>query len=925
MSLLPYGSAPPSRKTVYSPADFVVAPLLSGVKADYYTTGTNDHVQINAAITAANALTNGGTVELRTGTYVLGATIVPLNNVWLRGQGMFSTVITTGANANYSLIDNYSVHNPASPWQNAILSDFTLDGTNQNPAIASKGINSNALVDCKFMRINCHDTTATGLGADDYQSVTVTECEVKNCGYTNKHTITAASWAANVFTFTVPSHGYSVGNSIVITGMVPILYNGTYKVTSVTDANNFTIGSSNNSGGLNFTLDPGTATTFGVTSDSLIGHNGIGIATGSLTAESMIITNNFCSGNQNNNFLSEADTNTTGTNATYIWSNNVSVSAGSIGYLNTGTPNVQCNNNYDYGSPTAASANQVSASKTITAASWSGGVATFTTSTSHGYAVGNNVSILSMTPSAYNGYYVVQSVTSTTFTVNITSDPGTATVFGQSQIVTHPVDGSSFIDNVFAYNLNYGVKLPSQSNGIMVKNNVIKGSYNYGIQSNSSYSQFTGNRIYNCGRQGVLLITGGGDQAPMSRVDISSNHIYNNGQRVANSDGIDLNGSSSSSAFLQHITIHDNQIFDDQPTQTQRYGVILRSGGTLTNISVFNNDLSTNLTAGILVQNTGDKIFVDNNVGVNPLGKSDLGNITGSTTFDSSLASYFTGTLTGNITAVMPSNAVEGATMTWLLTQDATGGRTITLPANAVASGTLVTSLTASANDIYNWVYDTGTSKWRQQTVSALSTGTVPAASKIIDVNGNPVLDVTATASAIAGFRITNNVSGGTVTLANSNTGNSATVIQGSGSGLMVLQPASNSTNALRFRSSGGSNTHLLYDSSNGRFAIGSGTTPVDVLSVTGNVNLLAAGNKLLIATGSNASVGTGTLTAGTVTISTTAVTANSKIFLQDTSNSITNVGTLTAPSSGITAGTSFVVTSTLALDTSTFNWLIIN
>ena len=81
--------------------------------------------------------------------------------------------------------------------------------------------------------------------------------------------------------------------------------------------------------------------------------------------------------------------------------------------------------------------------------------------------------------------------------------------------------------------------------------------------------------------------------------------------------------------------------------------------------------------------------------------------------------------------------------------------------------------------------------------------------------------------------------------------------------------------------------------------------------------------SKLSIATGTNASAGTGTLVGGTVTISTTAVTSSSLIFLQDTSSSITNVGTLTV--SAKTAGTSFTVTSTMALDTSTFNWFIIN
>jgi hypothetical protein len=91
---------------------------------------------------------------------------------------------------------------------------------------------------------------------------------------------------------------------------------------------------------------------------------------------------------------------------------------------------------------------------------------------------------------------------------------------------------------------------------------------------------------------------------------------------------------------------------------------------------------------------------------------------------------------------------------------------------------------------------------------------------------------------------------------------------------------------------------------------------------INGNLQLGTAGNKLLIATGSNASAGTGTLSGGTVTISTTAVTASSLIFLTDTSGG-TNLGTLSVGT--ITAGTSFVVNSSNALDSSTFNWHLIN
>jgi len=82
----------------------------------------------------------------------------------------------------------------------------------------------------------------------------------------------------------------------------------------------------------------------------------------------------------------------------------------------------------------------------------------------------------------------------------------------------------------------------------------------------------------------------------------------------------------------------------------------------------------------------------------------------------------------------------------------------------------------------------------------------------------------------------------------------------------------------------------------------------------------------LKLATGKTSSTsGTGTLVAGTATIATTAVATNSMVFATSTNNSLTNVGALTAPLSGITAGTSFTVTSTNVLDTSTFNWFIIN
>jgi len=82
---------------------------------------------------------------------------------------------------------------------------------------------------------------------------------------------------------------------------------------------------------------------------------------------------------------------------------------------------------------------------------------------------------------------------------------------------------------------------------------------------------------------------------------------------------------------------------------------------------------------------------------------------------------------------------------------------------------------------------------------------------------------------------------------------------------------------------------------------------------------------KLNFATGANTSTGTsGAMSSGAVTVSNTSVTSSSKILAYPAV-----LGTVTLPQayyiSAITAGTSFVITSQSATDTSTWNYVIIN
>ena len=89
-----------------------------------------------------------------------------------------------------------------------------------------------------------------------------------------------------------------------------------------------------------------------------------------------------------------------------------------------------------------------------------------------------------------------------------------------------------------------------------------------------------------------------------------------------------------------------------------------------------------------------------------------------------------------------------------------------------------------------------------------------------------------------------------------------------------------------------------------------------------GNHIASVAGDGFQIKEGSNAKMGTAVLIAGAATVSTTAVGANSRIFL--TGNDDGGTPGWVRVSARV-AGTSFTITSSSALDTSTIAWVIID
>lgn len=143
----------------------------------------------------------------------------------------------------------------------------------------------------------------------------------------------------------------------------------------------------------------------------------------------------------------------------------------------------------------------------------------------------------------------------------------------------------------------------------------------------------------------------------------------------------------------------------------------------------------------------------------------------------------------------------------------------------------------------------------------------------------------------------------------------------------LYLDGRSGAVNRIRFTTDGGATTSelRLRDDTAGvdRITLTSSllTSAVPV-SITGNLTLNTAGNKISIKEGTNAAMGVATLVLGTVVVSTTVVTATSRIQLTAQS-----LGTITVPSalgvSARTAGTSFTILASQLTDTSVIAWEI--
>lgn len=182
--------------SIYSPATLVVAPVSSGYKADYYTDGANDEVQINQAIVAAAAIK--GSILLKSGIYTINATIVPLSNAKIQGEGL-STVLS-GSGNGFSIIQNLATL--GSPLSNIEICDLKIDGSNVTSTAGYtplvKGIYIQYINRLLIHGVYVYNTYATGIGADFLVDSVIDRCVVDSCGVNGAATGQAGTGANGI-------------------------------------------------------------------------------------------------------------------------------------------------------------------------------------------------------------------------------------------------------------------------------------------------------------------------------------------------------------------------------------------------------------------------------------------------------------------------------------------------------------------------------------------------------------------------------------------------------------------------------------------------------------------------------------------------------------------------------------------------------
>jgi FG-GAP-like repeat len=242
--------------------------------------------------------------------------------------------------------------------------------------------------------------------------------------------ITAASWSANTVTIMAPNT-FSAGQKVVIAGMTPAGYNGVFTIATA-NATSFTYTLSVNPG------EPGGTTP--ITAANWASNVATITAANTFTAgQTVVITGMTPSGYNGTYTIASA----TPTDFTYA------LGASQVSATGFGTATLT-------GAPlgTATTANRTltitPVALPITAATWSAGTASITAANS--FSAGQTVVIAGVTPTGYDGMFLITGANATSFTYALPSDPGgngatfgTASPAGSAIITLTVTDGNGGI------------------------------------------------------------------------------------------------------------------------------------------------------------------------------------------------------------------------------------------------------------------------------------------------------------------------------------------------------------------------------------------------------------------------------------------------------------------------------------------------
>ena len=654
-TLLDDVDAPTARATlgVQGIAQAVIATVSSGFVADYYCDGTDDQVQIQAASNAVNAA-GGGMVWVREGTYSINDSIIPKDNVWIHGSGMFSTIFAGTVNCITGIINGSTV-------TDCTLSDFKMDGTNMlsgSNIVTLKGINGQNWTRLRVENVYCYNTPASGFGSDFLIDSSFTNCIAENCG---RQPNTGGHSGFGIGTGGFANESCQFVNCIAI--------GATYTGFLIEEQgiNTFT----NRDYQFQLTNCIATGNTHGF---KIAG------------TPAVTMTNCKSYGNTEKGFyviyfalrdihdvkMIGCDSYENGTSG-ILWSNDngeVSRNGEIIGG--------HVFNNGNWGIFSGGSTHLKVRDVYVFNNDWDG--------------------IKYYISDASGNVRKAVDISGNTVYNNGLNPSGAGTTHGiRIFAATGDIRGLSVKDN-FIFD---DQATPTQGFGVYASGSIYD-------------ADISGNQGDHLVKTGIYIDET--DAVTTTGLRVNDNTMKNCGQggTAFQNDGIRIIGSNAS-GFVDGAIFSGNRCYDDQVTKTQQYGLVLKS--YIKNSLVTDNDFRGNAAGAIndgSDVSAGWTNQIVNNKGYNPTEPYANGTITGTTlTVNRANGDFQTMTLANNVTLTVTSGSQIGDRLVLMITQDGTGSRTITWPGNvSLTASSFVLSTSAGTTDTISFVW-TG-STWRE-------------------------------------------------------------------------------------------------------------------------------------------------------------------------------------------------------------------